>query len=90
MIDVQGEIFATLARLNRDWFDRAKSEARLASQASAKLMATHSLPDVTAAFRECHRHRLQKIANDSRRFFSESRKFMAIIVRLPGNDSIAS
>jgi hypothetical protein len=43
MIDVQAEIFAALARLNRDWFDRAKSEARFASELSARLTAAHSM-----------------------------------------------
>jgi plastocyanin len=48
MIDMQGKIFATPPRLKRDWFDRAKSETRLASKLSAKLTAAHSLPAVAA------------------------------------------
>jgi hypothetical protein len=48
MIDMHAEIFAKLAQFNRDWFDRAKSEARLASKLSAKLTAAHSIPDATA------------------------------------------
>jgi hypothetical protein len=37
VINMQTEIFATLDQINRDCFDRAKSDARLASELSAKL-----------------------------------------------------
>src|ERR1700730_2531224 len=73
MLDMQAEVFATLAQLNRDWFDRAKSETRLASELSAKLTAAHSPPDVTAAFREWHSQRMRMIADDSRRFSPRAR-----------------
>jgi hypothetical protein len=85
MLDMQVKFFATLAQLNQEWFDRAKSEARLASELSAKLTTAHSFPDVTAAFREWHSQQLQMITNDCCRFFSESQKLMAMGVRLLGN-----
>jgi hypothetical protein len=90
MIDMQAKIFSTLAQINQDWFDRAKSETRLASELSAKLTAAHSVPDVTAAYQEWHSRRMRMIADDSRRFFSESQKFMAIDVRLLGNGNLGA
>jgi hypothetical protein len=85
MIDMQAEIFSTLAQINRDWFDRAKSEARLASELFAKLTAAHSVPDVKAAYQEWHSQRMQMFADDRRRFFSKSQKFMELGLRFLGN-----
>jgi hypothetical protein len=39
IFDMQTEFFATLERINRDGFDRAKSELRLVSELSGKLTA---------------------------------------------------
>jgi hypothetical protein len=49
LFDMQTEIFATLERINRDSFDRAKSESRLVSELSAKLTAARSVHDITLA-----------------------------------------
>ena len=84
MIDMQTEIFARPAQINRDWFHRAKSEARLASDLSAKykLTAAHSVPDVTTAIRSST---ASMFADDSCRFFSENQKFMEIGAQLLAN-----
>ena len=44
IFDMQTEFFATLERINRDSFDRAKSELRLVSELSGKLTAARSVP----------------------------------------------
>jgi hypothetical protein len=81
VINMQTEIFATLDRINRDCFDRAKSEARLASELSAKLTAARSVHDVTAAYQKWHSERLKTLADDSCRLYSESRKFIEMGIR---------
>jgi len=81
VINMQTQIFAALDRINRDYFDRAKSEARLASELSAKLTAARSVHDVTAAYQNWHSERLKMSADDSFRLYSESQKFMEMAVR---------
>jgi hypothetical protein len=49
IFDMQTEFFATLERINRDSFDRAKSELRLVSELSGKLTAVRSVHDIALA-----------------------------------------
>ena len=81
VINLQTQILATLDRINRDCFDRAKSEARLASELAAKLTAARSIQDIAAAYQKWHGERIQMPAGDSFRLYSESQKFMEMAVR---------
>jgi phasin protein len=51
-VNVQTEFVEKLQEMNRQWFDRAQSEANLASELASKLTAARSIPDAMAAYQE--------------------------------------
>ena len=90
MINLQKELFATFEQINQNWFDRAKSEMRLASELSAKLTAAHSFPDATAAYQEWLNQRMQMLADDGRHFFADSQKLIKTGVRALANGQLGA
>src|SRR5262249_38382369 len=67
MIEMQVEIFDTLEEITRNWFARAKSEARLASELSTKLATARSLPDSASAYQEWLSRWMEMMTDDGRR-----------------------
>ena len=51
-VNAQTELVEKLQEMNRQWFDRAQSEANLASELASKLTAARSIPDAMAAYQE--------------------------------------
>ena len=51
-VSAQTELVEKLQEMNRQSFDRAQSEANLASELASKLTAARSIPDAMAAYQE--------------------------------------
>jgi hypothetical protein len=51
-VKMQAELLDKLQETNRQWLDRAQSEANLASEFASKLAAARSIPDAMTAFQE--------------------------------------
>ena len=66
-----------MEEINRDWVARAKAEADLASEFSAKLVAAHSMPDVVPVCQEWMKRRMDLFTEDSRRLFADGQRFMS-------------
>ncbi len=78
----QNELLIAFENLNRDWANRAKSEAELASAATVKLMAARSIPDAADICREWMGKRMDLWAKDSHWLLSDSQKFVQAGARL--------
>jgi hypothetical protein len=70
----QAEMFDVLQGWNRQCFQRAQSEAELASETAGKLMSARSLPETATAYREWLTRRIGMLGKDSERFFAETQK----------------
>jgi len=81
-VDMQTELLDKLQETNRQWFDRAQSEANLASEFATKLTAARSVPDAIAACQEWTSRRFEMMAEDGKHFLSDSQKFMETGSRL--------
>jgi hypothetical protein len=69
---VQRDFFA---ETSRHWLDRMRTEANLASEFSAKLMAVRSLPDAMAVGQEWASRRMEMMAEDYKYLFDGMQKF---------------
>ncbi|MGA2842776.1 MAG: phasin family protein [Steroidobacteraceae bacterium] len=81
-VKIQTELFDKLQVTNRQWFDRAKSEADLASEFAAKLGAARSIPEAMTACQEWSSRRFEMIAEDGKHLLEDSQKFMETGARL--------
>jgi hypothetical protein len=73
---------------SRQWFDRAQSEANLASEFAFKLTAARSLPEVMAAYQKWTSRRFEMMAEDGKHLLADTQKFMEVGVRLLSNGSL--
>ena len=81
-IDLQTELFDKLQETNRQWLDRAHSEANCASEFASNMTAARCLPEVMAAYQEWTAREFEMIAQDGQRFLDNIQKFMAAGIRL--------
>lgn len=72
----QAELVKALEGINRRWVDRLQSEANLASDLAAKLVAARSVPDALAAWQEWTQHRLELMAEDCKNVLADTQKLM--------------
>jgi hypothetical protein len=86
LADLQTELFNQLHTTNRQWLDRAQSEANFASEFASKLTAAHSIPEAVTACQEWTGRRLESLAEDGRILFANAQKFMATGFRLLSNN----
>ena len=82
IMEIQKELLDTFEAINQAWFERAKSEASLASELVTKLSAARSMPETADACQECMGKRMELLADDSRRIFADSQKFIHIGTRM--------
>ncbi len=75
-VSAQAELVKMFEGMNRRWADRVQSEATLASDFAAKLIAARSIPDVLAACQEWTQHRLELMAEDGKRVLEDTEKLM--------------
>lgn len=90
IVGTQKEMFEALQELHRDCVARASSEANLASDLSAKLMAARSISATSDAYREWLSRRMEMLAEDNRRLLEGSKKFMEASGRLLSNGWVGS
>jgi len=84
-VNTQTELFEKLQEMNRQWFDRAQSEAKLASELASKLTAARSIPDALTAYQEWTSRRFEMMAEDNKHLLADVQKFMEAATRLLPN-----
>jgi len=81
-VNVQTELLNKLQEANRQWFDRAKSEADLASELASKLSAARSIPEAMAACQKWSTRRFEMMAEDGKHLMEDGQKLFEIGARL--------
>ena len=84
-VNMQTELLGNLQETNRQWFDRAQSEATLASELGTKLTAARSIPDAMAACQEWSSRRFEMMVKDGKHLLADTQKFMETGSRLMSN-----
>ena len=80
------EQFDNFQETNRQWLDRVKAEANLASESVSKLTAARSIPDATmTAYQEWSSRRLEMMAEDTKHIMDNTQKFVQTSARLLAN-----
>ncbi len=82
LFNAQTELLEELEDSNRQWFDRAESEAKLASEFTSTLTAARSIPDALAACQEWGSRRFELMAEDGKHLATDTQKFMETGARL--------
>jgi hypothetical protein len=85
IVQVQKDMFDTLAEMNQRWLGRTTAEADLASELGAKLAAARSLPEATEACQRWMAQRVKLAAEDGQRFATDSQKLMEATGRMFSN-----
>jgi hypothetical protein len=81
-VDAQKEMLNNLQETNRQWFDRMQSEAKVASDFANKMMGARSIPDAMTVYQEWANRQLEMTAEDAKRFYADSQKFVEYSARL--------
>jgi hypothetical protein len=76
LANLQTDLLNQFQTSNRQWFDRAQSEANFVSEFVSKLTAAHSIPEALTACQEWAGRRLELAAEDGRILFADAQKFM--------------
>jgi hypothetical protein len=71
---VQAVIFSALHEAHQRWLGHMQSEARLASEFTARVTSARSIPDAMSACREWTSQRLEMMADEGNHLLAESRK----------------
>ncbi len=78
----QSDLLSTMQDAHRRWFDRMKSEAKLASEFAHKVTNCRSIPDAVAACQEWAGRHFEMMADDSRHLLTDSQKVVERSARL--------
>jgi hypothetical protein len=65
-----------------EWLARIKSETDLATQLMEKLRTAGSFPEAMTAYQEWMSRRMERFAQDSRRFWADAQKIMEASSRM--------
>lgn len=87
LVEMQKELLETIGAMNQAWFERAKSEAELASELVSKLSDARSMPETANVCQECMGKKMDLLVDDGRRLFADSQKFIDIGARFLRNGS---
>ena len=90
MVEMQKAFFDTIESMNQAWFERAKSEATLASELVTKLTAARSVPETASVYQECLGKRMDLLADDSRRLLSDGQRMVNLGARFLANGANGS
>lgn len=82
LVAIQTEQLEKLREVNRNWLDRAQSEATLTSEFTTKLTAARSIPEVATAYQEWASRHIEMAAEDTKRIFADSQKLAETGARL--------
>jgi Phasin protein len=85
LANLQTELLNQLQTSNRQWFDRALSEANFASAFASRLTAARSIPEAMTACQEWVGRRLELLAEDGRNLSADAQRFMETGARLLSN-----
>ena len=81
LFNLQAELLSELQEINHRWFDRAQSEANLASEFASKLTAARSVPEAMAACQQWTSRRFEMLTEDGKYLLADTQKFMAMGAR---------
>lgn len=84
---VQMALLDKLQETNRQWIERMQSEAKLASEFTAKLAAARSIPDGLTVCQEWTNRRFELMAEDGRHVLADTQAFMETAAPLMPNSS---
>ena len=87
-VNMQTELLNELQETNRQWFDRAQSEANVASEFASKLTAARSIPEAMATCQEWTSRRFEMMAEDGKHLLADTQKFMEAVARLMPKGSL--
>ena len=82
LVAIQSEQLETLQEVNRHWMERMQSEAKLASEFTAKLTAARSMPEVATAYQEWAQRHVEMAAEDAKHIFDDGQKLAETGARL--------
>jgi hypothetical protein len=68
--------------IREEWVARIKSEADLATELMEKLRTAGSVPAAMTAYQEWMSRRMERFAEDSRRFWTDAQKLMETSARM--------
>jgi hypothetical protein len=74
-----------LREVSKNWSDRARWEAALASELSIKLMAARSAPEVANAYQEWAIPHMERAAEDAKRILTDAQKLAEQFFRHNGH-----
>ena len=80
--NTQTQLIDKLQETNRQWFNRAQSEANLTSEFGAKLTAARSLPEAMTACQEWASRRFEMMADDRKHLLADYQMFSETGARL--------
>jgi ribosome-binding protein aMBF1 (putative translation factor) len=72
----QTELFEQIQETNKQWFDRAQAEAKLASEFISKLSSARSIPDAMTAYQEWGARRFEMMAEDAKHALDNTQQFI--------------
>jgi len=75
-VNAQTEFMKMFEGMNRRWADRVQSEANLASDFVAKVIAARSIPDALTACQEWTSQHFELMAEDGKRVLADTQKAM--------------
>jgi phasin protein len=84
-IAMQRELCSLVEESNRNWLARTELERDLATELATKLSTAKTPPDAAKAYQEWISRRMQTLAEDGRKLFSDSQKFISAATRFLSN-----
>jgi hypothetical protein len=85
VVALQRELLDTYEKAGHAWLARAKSEAELWSDLSAKLAASRSVPEVLEAYTQSWSEQMKMTAEDGQRLFHDYQQIAQSITRAAYN-----
>jgi len=76
MVDVQKEFIHATEELNREWVERLKAEADVATEFAGKFTAAKSIPETAAIWQEWVRRRMEMLNADIQKFTTVTARFL--------------
>jgi hypothetical protein len=76
MVDVQRQFMQTAEEVRREWVNRLKAEAELATEFANKITATKSIPETMGIYQEWMRRRMEMFASDMQKFMTLTTRLM--------------
>lgn len=77
LVAMQRELYGLAEAANRNWLARVELERTLASELAAGLSSAKSPSDAAKAYQDWMNRRMHALADDGRKLFDDSQKFMA-------------